>query len=436
MESNLSTEPQSSEKKNSLLNIPSFWKRQQRDWKVTVIRTSLERFGYQMIYPYLSIYIIALGANKSTLGLVTSIGMILAGLLGPFTGQLIDRKGPKKLYLLGIVLLIVSYMTYGLSPTWQICAAAMIIYYIGQGTGMHSCSTICGNCLINADRAKGMLICESLAAGLLGMLGPMLAAFILVNFVGVTGSPSNPNDIRPLFFVSAFITLTSFFIVLTKLSNNKWSVKSQSNSSLIKDAASILKENKLTKKWLLIGAIGVMPTGMILPYVQLFAKEIKGADVTILASMVTAAALTSVLCGYFIGALADKFGRKKILYIIMPLFWLSNIVLIFAPSPGFLIFAGILQGFYYIGSPLAATMQREIVPQKVMGRWIGLNRLVGSLSAALMAVISGLIYDGLGPQYVFIIFVAIDALVRLPLLISMPETLNYKLPPEGGASTN
>jgi len=428
MESNLSTEPLSSKKQNLLLSVPSFWKRQMSDWKVTVIRTSLERFGYQMIYPYLSIYIIALGATKSDLGLVTSISMILAGLLGPLTGQLIDMKGPRKIYLIGIMILMASYIIYGLSPTWYVCAIAMIIYYVGQGTGIHSCSTICGNCLVNVDRAKGMLVCESLAAGLLGMLGPLLAAFVLVNFVGVVGSPSNANDIRPLFFISAFITLSSFFVVLLKLSNHKWSIEAQSNTNILKDASILLKGNKLTKKWLIIGAVNTMPIGMILPYAQLFAKEVKGADVTTLATMVTAAALTSVLCGYYVGVLADKFGRKKVLFSIIPLFWLSNIILVFAPSPAFLIVSGILQGFYYISSPLSATIQREIVPQEVMGRWIGLNRLVGSLASALMAFISGLIYDGLGPQYVFLIFVVADALIRIPLLASMPETLHYKLP--------
>ncbi|MBU1743887.1 MAG: hypothetical protein KKH02_08990 [Proteobacteria bacterium] len=41
----------------------SFLKRQQRDWKITVLRTSLDKLAYQMVFPYLSIYIVALGAG-------------------------------------------------------------------------------------------------------------------------------------------------------------------------------------------------------------------------------------------------------------------------------------------------------------------------------------------------------------------------------------
>jgi len=63
-----------------------FLKRQQRDWKITVIRTSLDRLAYQTIFPYLSIYIVALGATATQLGLVNSIGMIVGGIVGPLTG--------------------------------------------------------------------------------------------------------------------------------------------------------------------------------------------------------------------------------------------------------------------------------------------------------------------------------------------------------------
>ena len=79
----------------------SFLKRQHRDWKITVLRTSLERLSYQIVFPYLSIYIVALGATGTQLGIVNSIGMLIAGLCGPFTGWFIDRIGPKKIYLIG-----------------------------------------------------------------------------------------------------------------------------------------------------------------------------------------------------------------------------------------------------------------------------------------------------------------------------------------------
>jgi hypothetical protein len=40
-----------------------------------------------------------------------------------------------------------------------------------------------------------------------------------------------------------------------------------------------------------------------------------------------------------------------------------------------------------------------------------------------MALLGGLIWDWLGSQYVFFVFIGIDLVFRVPLLISMPETL-------------
>ncbi|MBE0665378.1 MAG: MFS transporter, partial [Candidatus Aminicenantes bacterium] len=194
-----------------------FINRQQRDWKVTVGRTSLDKLAYQMVFPYLSIYIVALGASATQLGMVNSIGMLFAGVASPLVGWFIDRTGPKKIYLTGISMMAISYFTYSAATGWMITIFAMISYWLGQSISTQSCATICGNCLPNQDRATGMMICETVAAGLLGMVGPMLAAWLVTAFGGV-----GIEGIRPLFFVALAISSGSLFLVYTQLSNRKW----------------------------------------------------------------------------------------------------------------------------------------------------------------------------------------------------------------------
>ena len=92
-----------------------FLKRQQRDWKVTMVRSSSAMFFYRMIFPYVSVYAMALGATGTQLGIINSVGMGIAGLVSPFIGWLIDRTSVKRIYLIGIVLLAVSYLVYGLA---------------------------------------------------------------------------------------------------------------------------------------------------------------------------------------------------------------------------------------------------------------------------------------------------------------------------------
>lgn len=399
----------------------SFIRRQQRDWVTTVMRTSLDKLAYQMVYPYLSIYIVALGATATQLGIVTSVGMAIAGLISPFIGWFIDRIGPKKIYLLGIAMLAISYFSYGIAHNWTVTIIAMVAYWIGLSSSIHSCATVCGNCLANKDRATGMTICETFAAGLLGMAGPLVGTWLVAAFGGV-----NPSGIRPLFFVGLAITLATFLLVLARLSNRKWRV-SNARPDVFRDIYQVLKEGRHLKRWLVIAAVGQLPMGMIFPFSQVFAYQVKGANEFILGAIVTGSALTSIAFAIPLGRLADKVGRKKMLYITIPLFWASILMLVWAPSPVFLVVAGVLQGFYYVGGPISAAMERELVPAEQMGRWLGIARFFRMISNAALTFLAGIIWDKIGPQYVFLAFVGLDLVLRVPLLLSMPETLKLRV---------
>ncbi len=405
-----------------LNNGISFLKRQEKDWKITVARTSMDRLAYQMVFPYLSVYIVALGASATQLGIVNSIGMFIAGLFGPFTGWFIDRIGPKKIYLVGISFMAVCYLTYGLAQGWVVTIIAMVGYWLGYATSIHSCATICGNCLVNRDRATGMMLCETVTAGLLGMAGPVLATWLVSQFGGI-----NPAGIRPLFFSGLMITMGAFVLVLTQLSGRTWTKSDGKRANPFAEISQVFRNGRHLKRWIVISAVTQLPLGMIFPFSQVFAHQVKGANEFILGAMVTGSALSSIVFAIPLGRLADRIGRKKVLFVTIPLFLFSNVILVFASTQAFLILAGALQGFYYIGAPIAAAIERELVPPEHMGRWVGITRFSKMTFSAVLALTAGLLWDRFGPQYIFITFIGIELLIRLPLLISIPETLNRQV---------
>ncbi|MBL7203283.1 MAG: MFS transporter [Desulfobacteraceae bacterium] len=398
-----------------------FLKRQQRDWLVTVARTSTDRFFYQMIFPYLSVYIVALGATGTELGIVNSVGLCAAAFISPFIGWLIDTIGAKRIYLIGIGFLILSYFTYSVAQFWTIIFIAMGTYHIGNGISIHSCAVTCGNSLANEDRATGMNFCESVTAGLLGFAGPMLGAFIVQLSGGV-----NVSGIRPLFFIALAGTIGTFLLILTKLSDRRWVCQDESRFGLFEGIAEVFKRGHNLKRMLAINSLTWLPYGMVLPFTQVFAHEIKGADDYTLGAMVSGFALTSLLFGVPLGRLADKIGRKKVLLLLAPFSWASNLMLIFAPGPEFLIVAGILQGVFWISVTTMGAMTFEIVLPEQLGVWTGCTRFFWMLLAAGAAYLAGAIWDNIGPQYLFLTAIGIDALIRLPLLIGMPDTLGLR----------
>ena len=69
----------------------------------------------------------------------------------------------------------------------------------------------------------------------------------------------------------------------------------------------------------------------------------------------------------------------------------------------------------------------ELVPPEHMGRGLGVMRFFRLLLAAGVAYLAGAIWDHVGPQYVFLIAIGLDACIRIPFLIGMPETLELSI---------
>lgn len=396
----------------------NFIMRQQRDWRVTVARTSLDKFLYQMVAPYITVYIVALGASASQLGAAISVGMVIAGLMSPFVGWFIDRSGPRRVYLFGISTVAVAYLIYGIAQDWMLTIVGMAAYWLGNNISIQGCATVCGNCLPNRDRATGMMICESVTAGVLGMAGPIIGAWLVHSLGGV-----NAAGIRPLFFICLAGTVVTFALVYTQLSNRRWGSQDRGAPDLLRDLHQVMKEGRNLKRWLVIASVNMLPQGMVFPFATVYAHEFKNADELILGAMVTGAALTSMVLGIPFGRLADRVGRRVVLLVTAPLFWLSVVALLWAPNPLLVVAAGVLQGFYYIGMPIGGAMERELVPAQYMGRWLGIVRFFKLLALAGLTFLAGILWDGLGPAYVFFAFVALDLLVKVPLLLTMPETL-------------
>lgn len=149
--------------------------------------------------------------------------------------------------------------------------------------------------------------------------------------------------------------------------------------------------------------------------------------------MATATVVARLVSGIPLGRLADRVGRKKVIYLLTPLWYASNLLLAFSAGPATLILYAILQAFYTISTGIMGTMMMELVPTEQQGRWHGIMGLFAGLLTIPAPLIGGLVWREMGPIYVFLIPIAIDLALRVPLFATLPETLRQPSPGEMSA---
>jgi MFS family permease len=252
------------------------------------------------------------------------------------------------------------------------------------------------------------------------MLAPLLAAPLVTVFGGMT-----VTGIRPLYylrFVGYGLVLLFVAAKLREVGSER-SDEARIGLGFVDGFRRLFEEEVPLRKWLLVASLTWFPSALTTPFLQLFAYQVKGADQYVLGAMTTAPILARLLFGIPLGRLADRIGRKKVIYLVTPLWYASQVLLVLSVNSASLVLAGALQTFYAISAGLTGAMTLELVSVERMGKWSGTVGLVRGLVTIPAPLIGGLIWRGLGPAYVFLIPLVVDLLLRLPLLSSIPETL-------------
>jgi len=407
-------------KSNSVIQKSlDFLARQEKTYKVNMLRASCQNFFLTLTQQYQSLYIVALGASPLQLGIVTGIGGIAGATVAAPTGWLADKYGIRRILLFATSLLAVGALIFALAPNWIIIIPAMFIATLAQRMVMTVCPVVCGSCLMDEERATGMQLCDTLSA-IPRLVSPILAAFLIADFGGL-----GVEGVRPLYYLQSLGLCLILVLVLKLFSNPKKRRSKDSTSSFLDGLRQVNAEGWTIRKWIVYLSLSTIPFSINLVYLPLFAAEIKHADQFILGAMGAASTLVPLLLSIPAGRLADNIGRKKTVYITSPIYWLSILLLIYAPNPTLLVVSGILQGFYMLTAVTQGAMTAELVPPYLLGRWYG---ILGSFRGLMMVVapmLSGIIWSTIGPAYVFF-FIILTELSKLLILVTMPETLRKK----------
>jgi len=340
-------------------------------------------------------------------------------------GVLIDRYGLKKVFLVAVAFLVFSPLIYSIAWRWEIVIFAMLFYYAGFRMGGTSCTVVCATSLSNRERARSMATCETAGAGF-GLIAPLIGAVLVASFGGV-----NVDGIRPLYYIRIVGYVVMFVYLAVTLIGLPPRPKTKLRTNYFKDFGELFQRGRHLKRWLVISAIMWLPMTVILPFTSWYANEVKGAQEFVIGGMAAGVVGIQIIFAIPVGNLADRIGRKKILYVMTPLCYASSLLLISSAHPVTLILAGCLQGCYMVAMVASGAIGAELVPADQMGRWQGMLGLSRGLISAPVPILGGIIWEHIGPSYVFVALIIVDICIRIPLLIGMPETLRQPFNQKG-----
>jgi MFS family permease len=362
---------------------------------------------------YQSIYISGLGADPVQLGLVNSFSNIAGTIISAPFGWIQDRYSLRKIFLTGVGLSIIVTLAFALARDWVTVVPAVILSSVAVTVG--SCLTICDISLKDEDRSSCKGICDGAFAAP-SLLAPALAALVITYFGGIS-----VEGIRPLYWIQLAAGAVIFLFLASNLMEF---VRPNLPKGLgfVEGYREVFRKGSALKRWMAFSVASSFSVGMVGPFTQLFAYEVKGADQFILGGMATAGLVIQALFSASIGGLAYGIGRKRIIYVTEPLYWGSVLILVLAPSPEYLIASSILGGFRTIADYVAITpLQVELVPIDCRGRWRGLIGLCAGLASIPAPILGGMIWENLGPSYLMLSSLLLGALVKIPLLSTIPE---------------
>lgn len=144
---------------------------------VISITDLLGNFSRRMLFPYASLYILALGGSAAQIGFINSLGPLLGLIMFPLSGHLSDQTGRVKLIVLGNFFSAIFVFMYVVTPSWELIAVAtalrglLVIQFPAK-------SALIADSLTPKERGRGIAAMNTISNAM-AIFAPFLAGTVV-----------------------------------------------------------------------------------------------------------------------------------------------------------------------------------------------------------------------------------------------------------------
>lgn len=366
----------------------------------TGITSFLTDTSVKMVYSVMPMFLMSMGASKTSLSLIEGIAESTASLLKTISGFWSDKIGKNKPFML---------IGYGLSalimPLYAVVISPMQVLYlrfierVGKGIRTAPRDSLVAGSVTNGETGKSFGLQKAMDnSG--AIVGPLIA-FALLSFF--------PNNYQLIFLLAGIPSFMAIFVIIFGIKEAK------------KNKENLFKKfhfNDFPKKYYLFLIIMFIFTlGNSTDALLLVKANEVGVKVAFIPLVYLVTSIVSVLLAIPIGVLSDKIGKEKILIF------------------GFLIYAIVYFGFGVTGSISvivalfalyglysAATdgIQKafisDIIDENKKGTGLGIYNAMIGITLLPASLIAGILYDKVNSSIPFY-FGTLTAIVSALLML-------------------
>ncbi|PZA08557.1 MULTISPECIES: MFS transporter [unclassified Meiothermus] len=337
-----------------------------------------------------------LGWSKTTLSLAVSIGLVLFGLGGPFSGYLMDRYGPRRITLFGLLLMGLSMAGSALmTQVWQL----HLIWGVVSGVGTGIVGSVLGATVANRwfIRQRGLVT---------GIFGGATSAGQLI-FIPALVAWATGLGWREASWIMAGIALAvmlPIFLLMkdspAEIGERPLGAAAESASAKITADAGIMGQAvRSSTFWLLAGTFficGATSNGLIGVHFIPYAVDC-GISQGMASGMLALLGAMNFVGTIASGWLTDRYDPRKLLCVYYAFRGFSLLLLPYAVTPETMVPFAILFGLDYIATvPPTVALVADNFGRQNVGTVYGWVFAAHQLGAAFAAWAGGSVRDALG----------------------------------------
>ena len=290
--------------------------------KVLMICRVLWSWSTSIVYPYFSLYILALGGTSKEVGLISSLGILAGMFLYPVGGFLADKTGRVKLIGYSTGFYAIAHIFFVVVPTWQWLAVGQflsqfLLFYVPAMNALSSDS------LPPNVRGKGFAIIMAVP-GAIRISSPYIGGLLIEYFQKTMEVEEKIALIRAVKIAWFIAFATGLLVAYLRLRYLKETIEADESGGygfrdffrLLKDSYQSIFESigwmdRSLRTIVVIEVVAAFFVALSAPFYVVFASEVVGISTPEWGNVNLYSGIIALVFALPMGQIVDYWGAKR-----------------------------------------------------------------------------------------------------------------------------